>query len=214
MKNPTVEEILGNENYQMLHKLHYDSIIGFVFKNIKKKTLGSAVYLLSLVILIILILIVSIQAFSTYSMSFKEYILAFSCGFIIGSFLIIPFHEIIHALAYRLVGARKPRFGVDFKQLIFYVAADKFVVGRIEFYWVALAPFIIINLIISSVFVFLNIHYQLIALYFLFFHNLMCIGDFAMISFFHLHPKKKLFTFDILKEKTSYIYEYKEQIDN
>jgi hypothetical protein len=35
----------------------------------------------------------------------------------------------------------------------------------------------------------------------------MCIGDFAMISFFQLKKDKELYTYDDHKEKTSYIFE-------
>jgi len=205
-KNPKTQDLIGNKNYQLLHKLHYDGILAFVLENIKKKTLGSLAYFASLFILFFLILILSKQVFSVDAITLKRYFLAIFYGFILGSFAIIPFHELFHALAYRLIGAKKPKFGMDLRQLIFYVAADKFVVNRIEFHWVALAPFIIINVLTASVFFSLNTNWQIISLYFLFFHNIMCIGDFAMLSFFHSHPKKKLFTFDILNEKTSYIY--------
>ena len=211
VKNPSIEDLTIKDEYQLLHKLHYDSIISFVFENIKKKTLGSAVYFINLIILLFLILITSKQAFSIDTISLKPYILAICSGFILGSFIIIPFHELFHALAYRIVGAKKPKFGMDLKQLIFYVTADRFVVNSKEFHWVALTPFLIINISVASAFFFLNTNWQIISLFFLFFHNIMCIGDFALLSFFHSHPKEKLFTFDILEEKTSYIYSFKEK---
>ncbi|MCF8377947.1 MAG: DUF3267 domain-containing protein [Bacteroidales bacterium] len=210
MKKPGIEEIYGNRNFHLMHKLHYDSIIAFVFKNIKLKTLGSGLYFLSLILLFILIMIFSIKGFISHQISVSKYISSLFYGFLSGSFIVIPFHELFHALAYRLIGAR-PQFGMDLKQLIFYITADKFVVNRREFHWIALAPFIIINVSVASVFVFLNINQQIIALFFLFFHNIMCIGDFAMLSFYHHHSEKKLFSFDIIEEKTSYMFEYIER---
>ena len=210
MRNPSVKEIIGNQNFLLLHKLHYDSIIAFVFMNIKKKNLASVTYFLSLSFLFICLIILSVRGFTAFQISFLEYLTAFFYGFFFGSFIVIPFHEFFHALAYRIIGAR-PRFGMDLKQLIFYITADKFVVNRKEFHWIALAPFIIINAFVASVFMFLNINQQIIALYFLFFHNLMCIGDFAMLSFYYQHSDKKLYSFDIIEEKTSYMYELKEQ---
>jgi len=209
MRKPSLTEIYGNENFLLLHKLHYDSIIAFVFKNIKKKTLGSGIYFLSLIFLFISLIIFSVRGFAAYHISFLKYLAAFFYGFFFGSFIVIPFHEFFHALAYRIIGAR-PKFGMDLKQLIFYITADKFVVNRKEFHWIALAPFIIINAFIASVFIFLNMQQQIIALFFLFFHNMMCIGDFAMLSFYHQHSEKKLYSFDIIEEKTSFMYELKD----
>jgi hypothetical protein len=67
-------------------------------------------------------------------------------GTIAGSFLVIPLHESVHGLAYKIIGAPKIHFGADLKQMIFYVAADKYPVGRKGFYFIALAPFLFINL--------------------------------------------------------------------
>ena len=91
--------------------------------------------------------------------------------------------------------------------MIFYVTANSYVIGRSSFFVVALAPFIIINLSMIIVYFtsgWLVLHTLLV---FLFFHNIMCIGDFAMISFYQQNKDRELYTWDDISIKTSYIYE-------
>ena len=97
---------------------------------------------------------------------------------------------------------------MDLKQMIFYVTADRYIIGAKKFYLVAMAPFAVINLAGIS-FILSHPSPEIIIglLTFLFLHNLMCIGDFAMLSFFYKHRDKELFTFDILEDKESYICE-------
>lgn len=208
MKNkPDFNALFEGENFQLLHKLQYDNILNFVFKNIKKNNLPAISYFVTLIILLVLIMIFSFYGFSSSNIKMGNYFLMFFCGFMAGSFVIIPFHEIFHLLAYLILGAKKPKIGMDLKQMIFYVVADKFVLNRREFSFVALSPFVIINIISALIFIFSGINLQIAILYFLIFHNIMCIGDFAMLSFFRQNKNKCLYTFDIIDEKNSYIFE-------
>ena len=40
----------------------------------------------------------------------------------------------------------------------------------------------------------------------MFFHATMCAGDFALLNYFEFHREKELYTFDDVKNKTSYFY--------
>jgi len=139
----------------------------------------------------------------------RDFIMPLLSGALAGSFLVIPVHELIHGLSYKLIGAPKIIFGADLRQMIFYVASDKFILGRKGFYLVALSPFIMINII--TIIILFNFSVPWIAgiMCFLFFHNIMCVGDFAMVSFFAANSDKELFTYDDHKERTSYIFERK-----
>ncbi len=52
---------------------------------------------------------------------------------ITGFTIIIPVHEGIHAIVYKMLGAKNIRFGADVKKMIFYATADKYVTTRKKF---------------------------------------------------------------------------------
>ena len=204
----SAEEIITGENLRVIKQISYDNIIGFVFENIKRKSFPSYFYFGFNIITLFFLMTSGIIYFSGIENSLREFMLYFFSGLIGGSFLVIPLHELFHAIAYKLAGAPSITFGMDLRQMIFYVTADRYVTGRKKFYFVALAPFVSINLVI----IFLLVQYpgteNLVAgICFLLFHNIMCIGDFAMISFFYHHREKELCTFDIVENKQSYICE-------
>jgi hypothetical protein len=128
------------------------------------------------------------------------------CGLFAGTILVIPLHELLHGLAYRILGARKIRFGADLQQMIFFVTADRYPVSGYELYFLAMTPFLVINMatvIISAVWFPQVI---LFPAFFLFSHNMMCIGDFALANYV-LHARNKVYTFDVTDKKKSYFYE-------
>ena len=204
----SLEEILAENNLKVFRKMQYDSIINFVFENIKNRSIPSKFYYLFSILGLTVLLGYSIFLFSGNVIQPKDYFIWFVAGIFSGSILIIPFHELFHAVAYKFTGAPKIHFGMDLKQMIFYVAADRFIIGAKKFYFVALAPFLIINLI-TIAYIISDPSPEIIVgiLTFILLHNLMCIGDFAMLSFFHKHRKKELCTFDIVEDKESYICE-------
>lgn len=122
------------------------------------------------------------------------------------TFLVV-LHELMHALVYWMHGARKLKAGVIWRKFIFYVAADRQVVDYTVFRRVALAPFILVNLltIIPGL-----ILWSAPAAYFLFsilcMHSLFCAGDFAMLSFYHRHSDKTIYNFDDLKQGKTFFY--------
>ncbi len=203
-----LEKILSENNLKVFRKIQYDNILNFVFENIKSRSFPSRSYFFISILGFVLLLTYSILVFSSGEIQIKSYLIWFVGGIFAGSILIIPFHELLHALAYKFTGAPKIHYGMDLKQMIFYVTADRYIIGAKKFYLVAMAPFAVINLAGIS-FILSHPSPEIIIglLTFLFLHNLMCIGDFAMLSFFYKHRDKELFTFDILEDKESYICE-------
>ena len=200
----SVDDLWKSGKYKLIKTLKYNEIVEFIFENIGFKNASSFFYFFyNIITLIILIGF----GFFFFDAGFKNFFRYLSGGIIAGSILVIPVHELIHGITYKLLGAPKIHFGADFKQMLFYVAADKFVINRNRFYLVAISPFFVINLF-TIIFLF-NFSVPLIisALSFLLLHNLMCIGDFALVSFFQRFQDKELFTYDDHKEMTSYIFE-------
>ena len=203
----SVDDLWNTEKFNHIKTLRYQEIVGFVFENIKLKNGATRWYFSYNLINLILLTSLIIYGLSTGSLVFKTLSKFFLFGLLAGSIAVIPVHEIIHGITYLLHGAPKIFFGADLRQMIFYVASDKYVLNRKGFFRVALSPFIIINLATIFLSIYLNINWCIFALSFLLFHNIMCIGDFAMVSYFLKHKDKELYTYDDHKEKTSYIFE-------
>ena len=201
------EELQNENEYRMLKSLRYDEILSFVFDNIRQKTFSSRFYLVINFFYLFLLIGLSIAGFIYQEYRLSSYILYISGGILAGSFLVIPIHEALHGLAYKMIGAPRIHYGADLRQMLFFVAADRYVIGRKGFYLVALTPFIVINSLSILALFFLHPYWLVAGLAFLLLHNIMCIGDFSMVSYFELNPGRELYTYDDHKIRTSYIFE-------
>ena len=201
------KDLQDESRFRLLKILRYEDIVEFVFENIRKPNYSTRFYYLILILLFACIVGFSVAGFRNDLFIFRQYFKFFLMGFVSGSVLIIPVHELLHGFAYKIAGAPRIDFGSDLRQGIFYVAANNYVIGRKKFAVVALMPFLVINIATLIISGFLTPYFFIMALFLLFFHNLMCIGDFAMLSFFLVNEDKELYTYDNHKEKTSYIYE-------
>jgi hypothetical protein len=121
-------------------------------------------------------------------------------------FILLPLHEWIHGLAYRKVGADKVSYVAQWRKLVFYAMADRFVAGKKEFYLVAFAPCIVINLLLLLGFFIFSVQTEFIFLSALLLHMSGCIGDFAMVSFFYEHQDKEVYTYDDALAAKTYFY--------
>lgn len=151
------------------------------------------------------ILILSAKGLADQSLAWKKLFIQAGTGILAGSILVIPFHELLHGLAYRILGARKIMFGADLSQFIFYVTARPYTVSGMQIHLLTLAPFIIINLLTAIVTVLFFQDGLLFSAFFLLSHNIMCIGDFA-ISGYVSRIEGRVYTYDEPERKLSYFY--------
>lgn len=204
---PDTEKLTVDPGYRLIRELDFDEMIPFVLENIRKRSFISMFYFLSNAFLLGLVLLTIIKGFAGGGLSFSSLLKQAGLGILAGSILVIPLHELLHGLAYRLLGARKIRFGADLRQFIFYVTADRFPVSGREIYTLAFTPFAVINLALVAVALAWFPHLNLFSLFFLISHNIMCIGDFAIGNFVRFHGGGRIFSFDEIDRKKSYFYE-------
>lgn len=209
----TVEQIKKDSRFQLLDKLHYDDIVEFATEYVRKRTRSMFFYLVLIIIFFILQWSAFLYGIFARDMNTISLLKQFLYGLIISLTIVIPFHELIHALGYFLLGARKIRFGAVLKHFAFYAAADDFVANRNAFIFLALSPFVIVSLLNVAGFVFVHGYASYTYISVLFFHATMCAGDFAMLSYFEFHRDKELYTFDDVGKKISYFY-YKKPEDS
>lgn len=197
---------LENKGYQVIAELNIKDMAPFIMEWIALNNIFTRLFKIG----IGLSLAIIVWAFH-YNMNLEAPIgigksfLQFLGG--IGlSLLLIPIHEALHGLAYKIKGASKVTYGANLSKMMFYAAADKYVVNEEEFKFVALTPFVIITFGLLISFLLLPIKLKMICAGILFFHTQACIGDFGMLSFFSSQKFKEVVTFDDLESNTAYFY--------
>ncbi len=206
---PTIKELHDNDRFTMVRKLNHSELVEFVLENIKPIYWPIAFFYLFNLFILLYTLIFGISAIYSGIFGWRALAGQFFFGLFAGMIVVIPFHELLHGLAYKLTGAPRVKFGARLKQMLFYAEAPGFVAGRRQFYLVALLPFIIINLFFISCFLFSSPANQWASLIALLSHSSLCIGDFAMMNFFASRKNSQLFTYDDPEEKVAYFYEKK-----
>jgi hypothetical protein len=206
MKNPTIEELQNIEVFKNLAVVEKDNLPFFLFEQTKKKSaLLLFFYFFNLVIAGYFILLISMQLYkSVYPWSFILW--QIFAGFIGGMILMIPIHELLHAIGYKLAGVKKVHFGIDKSHMLFYVEAPDSVVNRTQFTFLALIPFVIITFGLMYLFFVLPARYAYQLILILLLHSLNCIGDFALLTYVYSF-KNKLFTYDSASDGKTYFYE-------
>ena len=96
---------------------------------------------------------------------------------------------------------------MDFNQFMFYVTAHRHVASPLQFRIVALIPFVIISLSALLLTLYLPGLWKWSFSLFLLAHTTMCAGDFAMLNFYHINKRKKIYTWDDADLKEAYFYE-------
>ena len=122
------------------------------------------------------------------------------------TFALVPFHELIHGTAYKLLGAKKTSYDVHLKKFYFLAIADKFVTNKREFKIIALAPFLIISLTLLIVSVFMEEPWKVTIFTTLLIHSIACSGDFALLSYFEFNKEKEVVTYDDKENNVSLFY--------
>ncbi|MCB0567078.1 MAG: DUF3267 domain-containing protein [Phaeodactylibacter sp.] len=206
----TVEELQQHPGYKRWLTLTHDEILPFVQEEFGKRGWLARFYILLNLALLIGMALLGIWQVTHGLIGTGKVILNSILGFVLTLSLLVPIHEGIHGLAYKLVGAPRVQYGSDIKKFIFFAMADHFVVGFPRFIIVALAPFFVINFLAILFLFYVSLNYQWILLGVLLMHTGACAGDFAMLSFFLRHRKEGLLTYDDVSNQRSYFYRKEE----
>jgi len=202
----TADKLKDNPEFKLVRILSHDEVVEFVISQIKQLRWPMLSFYLLLTALLTKIIAFSLHNVVIRSVSWPDYWLFLVMGTVAGMIIVIPFHELVHGLAYRLAGAKKIKYGADIRQMLFYASAPGFVAGKTTFYFVAFSPFIIINAIFVTGILLGSPDWKWASLVALTVHSSMCIGDFAMVNFFARFPGKEVLTFDEDNTRKSYFY--------
>jgi hypothetical protein len=141
----------------------------------------------------------------TQRRSWGDCLQSFGLAFVTLFVVILPLHEAVHALAYRMVGARDIRWDYSPRMLAVWVIAHRFVANARAFTFVALAPFVLINAaLIAGAIVWPA--FAVFLLFVLLWHLHGSSGDWALLNFVWLHRDRGFWTWDDADAGRSWFY--------
>ena len=208
-KEIKAQELQDETKFQLVAKFHIDELKEFIIENMKSKTKYTIFYNVVFMLMVFLGFAFLSYHFNSENVETISLLLYLGGGIVVAFSLIIVLHEWIHGMIYKMLGAPRVVYGGDIKKFIFYAAAPMFVLGKADFFKVAMAPFVIITLLSILIFALGSIEIKCFAIGLLMAHTMACGGDFAMMSFFEKNKEKEILTYDDMENKTIYFYEKK-----
>ncbi len=203
----TPEDLQNDSEFELLTEVSHLQLREFVLEQITKEKHIIRFYSIYQVIMMLLLAFFFTRSIVLSVNGIHAPVLGSVAAVLFSFSLLIVIHELIHALAYLLSGARNISFGFILKKFIFFALADQQVIAPKAFRFVALLPFILVKL--TCLFVILN-HPDDFVLYFsitvMCLHSLFCAGDIAMLSFYKLHKGKEIYNYDNRSEGITYFY--------
>lgn len=207
---PSIEDLEKLAEYDKVMTISYNDLAPFVIRNLRSFTFP--------VIIIWVSLLVSLF-FSIWfwpglrDISASPRILTgLSAGFLLVPLLLVPVHEGLHLVPYRLGGAKDIRLGADLRQGIIYVTAHRFVTGRGLYTFVAFTPFIVITAALIITIVLCPAWWKWVLSLALFSHTTMSAGDAALIGFMSSFQQRRVFTWDDADTRETYFFADKKTI--
>ena len=198
----SVEEMDKVDVFRKIAEVPYSELVPFILRYLKNVTFVTFLYWA------LCLISLTVAAYIRFRMETGLVTLLHALfGLIIFPVLIIPVHELLHIIPYYLTGARNIRIGMDLKQYFFYVTAHRYVAGPVQFIFVALLPFLLISAMLISLIYQVPEPWKWSLSSFLFVHTTMCAGDAALVNFYFVNRKRKIFTWDDADEKVAYFYE-------
>ena len=198
-------EELQENGYILLDYLNHKELVPFIQTYIRKWTKFSVIYYCFNLLIAGFTSYLLVSDFNSENYSFFIKFSNLSLGLAL-ALLLVPLHEYIHVLAYKMNGAANTSYDANFKKFYFMALADKYVANKREFQIVALAPFLVISTILITCIFLLNENWKLSVMATLLAHTAMCSGDFGLLSYFDYHRDKDIVTYDEVESNISYFY--------
>lgn len=206
------KDLIGNDDFELLAEVDHQHIKQFIFEQIVQEKHLIRLYSAYQIGMIALFIFLLVKAGLLYFREIVQPIEVIGLSILFAFTGLIVLHELLHAVAYRMMGARKITFGAIWRKFIFYAAADQQVIDYRSFKIVAYAPLVVVKVtcIILTI-CFWNSPGAYFSISLMCIHSLFCAGDIAMLAFYKLHPDKEIYNFDDLSQKKTFFYFRKEK---
>lgn len=206
-KKLTPEDLQNENEFELLAEVSHQELREFVVEQITKEKYLIRSYSVYQVVMMMLLVFLLTRSIVLAVKGYAEPIIGIGLALLFSFSVLIVIHELLHALAYLLSGARRISFGLNLKKFVFYALADQQVIASRAFHWIALAPLVVVKLIcIAGAITFYNEQLMYFFLTVMCLHSLFCAGDMAMLAFYRLHHEKEIYNFDNRSEGKTYFY--------
>lgn len=208
MTRKLIPEDLQNSNqFELLAEVNHQNLKDFIVEQISEEKYIIRIYSAYQILMLLVFTFFLTRSIILAIKGHFEPIAGIGLAFIFSFSALIIVHELLHAAAYLLTGARKISFGLILRKFIFYALADRQVISKLNFHIVALAPFVVVKLIcLIAMFLTGSSLFFYFALTIMCLHSLFCAGDMAMLAFYNLHRGKEIYNFDNRSEGKTYFY--------
>lgn len=208
----TPEDLQDESEFELLTEVSHQKLREFVVEQITEEKYIIRIYSIYQVIMMLLFVFLLTRSIVLSVKGHSETLISVGLAVVFSLSALIVIHELLHALAYLLTGARKISFGLILKKFVFYALADRQVIAPRAFHIVALTPFMVVKLICLIGFIeFYNEQLMYFFLSVMSLHSLFCAGDIAMLAFYRIHKEKEIYNFDDRSEGKTYFYSRKKQ---
>lgn len=193
------------EGYRLEMELAHDNISEFIVPWLQKKNFYIRFYKAALFFGFMLIGGVAGYYISAGILSFWSVILHFFAGVLL-TFFLIPLHEWLHGIAYKLAGAKQVQYKANWRKFVFYALANRFPTDYTTFRLVALMPFSVITLIFVGLVFLAPAHWHILLLSIAVSHASFCIGDFVLLAYMNMHKEQGMITMDVNEQRKTFFY--------
>ncbi|MEZ0610359.1 DUF3267 domain-containing protein [Fibrella sp. WM1] len=196
-------EVLSDLGYTLDEELPHEQLVPFVQTYCRKRNPYTVFFWAFNIVLVVLFLVFLYrQPRGTIATSLNQA----SLGMAFFLVVLLPVHELLHGLAYKLLGATRISIVAQWRQLVFYCLADRFVANATELRLVALTPFVVINTLLI-----VGMALASPPLFWMFFGALIlhtggCFGDFGMVSYFYTNRHRNPCTYDDAQLHKSFFF--------
>lgn len=206
-KKLTPEDLQNESEFELLTEVSHQKLREFVVEQIVEEKFVIRIYSIYQGLMMLVFAFLLTKGIVHTIKGHSELLIEIGLSILFSLSALIIIHELLHALAYLLTGARRISFGIIPKKFIFYALADQQVIASKAFHIVALAPFVVVKLIcLIGIIVFYNQQLMYFFLSVMCLHSLFCAGDIAMLAFYRIHKEKEIFNFDNKSEGKTYFY--------
>ena len=211
----TPEDLQSDSKYELLKEVSHQHLREFVMELVRNGKTIIRIYSIYQVIMMLLFAYLLTRGIVLCIKGNQTLLIQVGLSILFSVTVLIVIHELLHALAYLVTGARRISFGGTLKKFIFYAMADRQVIAPRAFHIVALTPFVVIKLIcLFGMVQFYNEPQLYFFLSVMCLHSLFCAGDIAMLAFYQLHPEKEIYNFDNKSEGKTYFYARNKTIES
>lgn len=209
-KKLTTEDLLDENEFELMTEVSHQDLKEFVVAQISQEKQIIRMYSIYQLIMVLLFMFFFSKSVALAIKGFPEMLIPIGLAIIFSLSILIVVHELLHALAYLLIGARKISFGANIKKFVFYALADRQVISPDAFRIVALAPFVLVKLVcLIGIVIFFNQQLMYFSLTVMCLHSLFCAGDIAMLAFYRIHSEKEIYNYDDKAKGKTYFYSQK-----